>query len=82
MPGEYLRRSFRRRNCNIISVLYATSNRAVLRLDRFSSERRTDPLMSNSVAGAGFGWYLVVDSSLSGDRRDDIVDVWIRWRGW
>ena len=28
------------------------------------------------VAGAGFGWYLVVDGS------DEIVDVWVRWRGW
>ncbi|XPS68629.1 D-serine ammonia-lyase [Ascochyta lentis] len=31
------------------------------------------------VAGAGFGWYLVVDSELGGD---EIVDVWPRWRGW
>lgn len=31
------------------------------------------------VAGAGFGWYLVVDSEQSGD---EIVDVWPRWRGW
>jgi len=28
------------------------------------------------VAGACFGWYLVVDGG------DEIVDVWIRWRGW
>ena len=34
------------------------------------------------VAGAGFGWYLVVDSSLPEDRRDEIVDVWVRCRGW
>ena len=34
------------------------------------------------VAGAGFGWYLVVDSSLPEDRRDLIVDIWIRCRGW
>ena len=34
------------------------------------------------VAGAGYGWYLVVDSSLPEDQRDKIVDVWIRWRGW
>ena len=33
------------------------------------------------IAGAGFGWYLVVDSSLE-DRKDEIVDVWVRWRGW
>jgi D-serine deaminase-like pyridoxal phosphate-dependent protein len=31
------------------------------------------------VAGAGFGWYLVVDSE-SGE--DTVVDVWVRWRGW
>ena len=34
------------------------------------------------IAGAGFGWYLVVDSSLPEARRDEIVDVWVRWRGW
>ncbi|CZT04519.1 related to alanine racemase [Rhynchosporium graminicola] len=28
------------------------------------------------IAGAGFGWYLVVDGG------DEIVDVWPRWRGW
>ncbi|KAF3047729.1 hypothetical protein E8E12_011542 [Didymella heteroderae] len=31
------------------------------------------------VAGAGFGWYLVVDSEQGGDQ---VVDVWPRWRGW
>lgn len=31
------------------------------------------------VAGAGFGWYLIVDSEQGGDK---IVDVWTRWRGW
>ena len=31
------------------------------------------------VAGAGFGWYLVVDSEHGGD---EVVDVWPRWRGW
>ena len=34
------------------------------------------------VAGAGFGWYLVVDSSQPEERRDIIVDVWLRCRGW
>lgn len=34
------------------------------------------------VAGSGFGWYLVVDSMLPDARRDEIVDVWIRCRGW
>lgn len=34
------------------------------------------------VAGAGFGWYFIVDSTLAEDRRDEIVDVWVRWRGW
>ncbi|CAG8956891.1 hypothetical protein HYFRA_00012346 [Hymenoscyphus fraxineus] len=33
------------------------------------------------VAGAGFGWYLVVDSSREG-REDEVIDVWPRWRGW
>jgi D-serine ammonia-lyase len=32
------------------------------------------------IAGAGYGWYFVVDSSMG--RRDEIVDVWVRWRGW
>ena len=34
------------------------------------------------IAGAGFGFFLVVDSSLPGGKRDKIVDVWIRCRGW
>lgn len=34
------------------------------------------------VAGAGFDWYIVVDSSLPEQHRDEIVDVWVRWRGW
>ena len=34
------------------------------------------------VAGAGFGWYLVVDSSLSEEKRDLVVDVWVRCQGW
>ena len=34
------------------------------------------------VAGACFGWYLVVDSNLAEERRDQIVDVWIRCQGW
>lgn len=33
------------------------------------------------VAGAGYGWYLIVDSSVAG-KEDEIVDVWVRWRGW
>ena len=28
------------------------------------------------IAGAGFGWYFVVDGG------DEIIDVWPRWRGW
>ncbi|KAF2129736.1 hypothetical protein P153DRAFT_366238 [Dothidotthia symphoricarpi CBS 119687] len=32
------------------------------------------------VAGAGFGWYLVVDSDEG--KGDVVVDVWVRWRGW
>lgn len=31
------------------------------------------------VAGAGFGWYLITDSGLGGEK---VVDVWVRWRGW
>ena len=34
------------------------------------------------VAGAGFGYYLVVDSRNAGEKRDEIVDVWVRCRGW
>ncbi|KAA6413128.1 MAG: hypothetical protein FRX48_02872 [Lasallia pustulata] len=34
------------------------------------------------IAGAGFGWYLVVDSTLPEGRQDEIVDVWVRCRGW
>ncbi len=34
------------------------------------------------IAGAGFGWYLVVDSSRSDEERDEIIDVWVRCRGW
>lgn len=34
------------------------------------------------VASAGFSWYLVVDSRLPEDRQDEVVDVWIRCRGW
>jgi len=34
------------------------------------------------IAGAGFGYYLVVDSDLPVDRRDEVVDVWVRCRGW
>lgn len=28
------------------------------------------------VAGAGFGWYLIMDGG------DEVVDIWVRWRGW
>lgn len=34
------------------------------------------------IAGAGYGWYLVVDSRLPENRQNEIVDVWPRWRGW
>jgi D-serine deaminase-like pyridoxal phosphate-dependent protein len=33
------------------------------------------------IAGAGYGWYLVVDSEREGC-EDQIVDVWVRCRGW
>ncbi|PVH96789.1 hypothetical protein DM02DRAFT_534507 [Periconia macrospinosa] len=32
------------------------------------------------VAGAGFGWYVVVDEDVEGGGK--VVDVWARWRGW
>lgn len=32
------------------------------------------------IAGVNFGWYLVVDSDKPD--RDEIQDVWLRWRGW
>lgn len=34
------------------------------------------------IAGAHFGWYLVIDSDLPKERHDEIVDVWVRCRGW
>ena len=34
------------------------------------------------IAGAGFGWYLIVDSTLPEGRRDEIIDIWVRCRGW
>ena len=34
------------------------------------------------IAGAGFDWYYVVDSSLPEEEKDVIVDIWLRWRGW
>lgn len=34
------------------------------------------------VASAGFSWYLIVDSSSPKERQDEIVDVWVRCRGW
>ncbi|RFU33805.1 hypothetical protein B7463_g2555, partial [Scytalidium lignicola] len=33
------------------------------------------------IAGAGHGWYQIVDSSRTG-KEDEIIDVWVRWRGW
>ncbi|KUJ24645.1 uncharacterized protein LY89DRAFT_605405 [Mollisia scopiformis] len=33
------------------------------------------------IAGAGFGWYLIVDETRKG-KEDEIIDVWPRWRGW
>ena len=34
------------------------------------------------IAGAGFYFYFVVDSSSQEHLRDVVVDVWVRWRGW
>ncbi len=33
------------------------------------------------ITGAGYDWYLIVDSTLEG-KEDEVVDVWPRWRGW
>jgi D-serine deaminase-like pyridoxal phosphate-dependent protein len=33
------------------------------------------------IAGAGFGYYLVVDSRRQG-KEDEVIDVWTRARGW
>ncbi|KAL9604613.1 MAG: hypothetical protein Q9219_000333 [cf. Caloplaca sp. 3 TL-2023] len=34
------------------------------------------------IAGAGFSWYFVVDSDLPGEKQDEVVDIWVRCRGW
>jgi D-serine deaminase-like pyridoxal phosphate-dependent protein len=34
------------------------------------------------ITGAGYGWYLVVDSGRGEGKEDEIIDVWPRWRGW
>ena len=35
------------------------------------------------VAAAGFGFYVVVDSSMGADEDEDkVVDIWVRCRGW
>ena len=34
------------------------------------------------VAGAGYDYYHVVDSSLPEEHKDVVVDVWVRCRGW
>ncbi|KAL9089579.1 MAG: hypothetical protein Q9159_002457 [Coniocarpon cinnabarinum] len=34
------------------------------------------------VSAAGFSWFLVTDSSGSGEQATKIVDVWVRCRGW
>ena len=33
------------------------------------------------IAGSGFDYYLVVDGRRTG-KEDEVVDVWVRWRGW
>ncbi|GAW11656.1 hypothetical protein ANO14919_010040 [Xylariales sp. No.14919] len=33
------------------------------------------------ITGAGYPWYLIVDSRNRG-HEDDIIDVWPRWNGW
>lgn len=34
------------------------------------------------ICCAGFSFLLVVDSSLDGEEKDRVVDVWQSWRGW
>ena len=34
------------------------------------------------IAGAGFDYYFVVDSTSPEHARDVVMDVWVRWRGW
>lgn len=34
------------------------------------------------IAGAGHGWYVIVDGTQEGLAKSKIVDVWVRWRGW
>ena len=34
------------------------------------------------ITSAGYGWYVVVDSDLSPERHNEVVNVWVRWRGW
>lgn len=33
------------------------------------------------IAGAGYGWYFIVDSETD-STSSKVVDVWVRWRGW
>ncbi|KAI1740450.1 putative serine dehydratase domain-containing protein [Xylaria scruposa] len=33
------------------------------------------------ITGAGYSWYLIVDSRNQG-REDEVIDVWPRWNGW
>lgn len=34
------------------------------------------------ITGAGYEYYLIVDSSAEGGIGEKIVDVWVRWSGW
>jgi len=34
------------------------------------------------ITAAGYGWFLIVDSTLPEDRQNEVVDIWVRWRGW
>ena len=34
------------------------------------------------IAGAGYGWYFIVDSDDGGDGGSIVKDVWVRCRGW
>lgn len=47
---------------------------------RFGQRVRVWPNHS-CIAGAGYDYYLVVDSRRKG-KEDEVVDVWQRWNGW
>lgn len=61
-------------------ILRWTGERSQMEEVKFGQRLRIWPNHA-CIAGAGFGYYLVVDSRKEG-REDEIVDVWVRWNGW